>query len=284
VRVAFATCSWFPEGVEEEHPAVSLLGAELHRWDDPDVDWERYERVVIRATWDYPARVEEFLAWCRAVGPERLRNSPDLVAFNADKRYLRELRCATVPTTFVGPGDPLPALDGEVVVKPNVSGGARETGRFSPATHELALELIELIRASGRVALVQPHVASVESSGETAFVFLGGELSHVLHKRPVLDPDEVAPTVGEDGPARAMLREDLVTPAAPPSADQLAFAESVLTETVERFGAQPYARVDIVGDAEGRPVLLELEAIEPRLYLHLAPGGAERLAAAVLAS
>jgi hypothetical protein len=280
VRVALATCFWFPDGVEEEQPLAELIGAEFRRWDDPVVDWSRYDRVVIRSTWDYTLRVEEFLAWCRTVGPQRLRNPPELIAWNADKRYLADLSCPTVPTTFVGPGDPLPTLEGTIVVKPNVSGGARDTGLFSPATHDLALELIERIRADERTALLQPYMAAVAERGETALVFVGGELSHVLHKQAVLEPDEIAPTVGEGGPAKAMLREDLVGPGRC-SARQESLARAVLAEVESRFGALLYARVDLVEGPGGEPLLIELEAIEPRLYLHLAPGSAGRLAAAI---
>ncbi len=283
MRVAFATCSSFPDGVDEERPVAAAIGAEFLRWDDHGVDWHAYDRVVIRSTWDYTLRAGEFLAWCEAVGPARLRNDPRLVAWNADKRYLADVSCATVPTVFVAPGDPLPELQGEVVVKPNVSGGARDTGHFTPATHDLAAALIDTILASGRVALVQPYMAAVAERGETALVFLGGELSHVLHKQPVLAPDEVAPTVGGDGPARAMLREDLVGPGEC-RAEQLALAQTLLSEIASRFGSVLYARVDLVDGDAGEPRLIELEAIEPRLYLQFAPGAAERLAAAVLAS
>jgi hypothetical protein len=282
VRVAFATCSWFPDGVEEEWPAARALGAEFRRWDDPGIDWHAYDRVVIRSTWDYTLRPREFLAWCAGVGT-RLRNSPELVAFNADKRYLEQLRCATVPTLFLPPGDPLPTLRGEMVVKPNVSGGARETGRFSPATHALAYELIDRIQASGRVALVQPYLPAVDAEGEAAIVFLGGEISHVLRKGPVLAPDEVAPTVAAGGPALAMLREDLVR-AAEATPAELALARGVHAELADRFGPPLYARVDVARGTGDEPLLMELEAIEPRLYLHLSPGAAERLAAAVRAS
>jgi hypothetical protein len=282
VRVAFATCSSFPAGVEGERAAAELAGAEYRRWDDPAVDWASYDRVVIRSTWDYTLRVTEFLDWCQAVGPRRLRNRPDLVVFNADKRYLLELSSPTVATTFVAPGDALPALEGDVVVKPSISGGARDTGLFSPFTHDAATQLIEHIRADGRTALVQPYMTAVGEHGETALVFLAGELSHVLHKQAVLEPDEVAPTAGANGPAKAMLREDLVGPGRCTAA-QRSLADAVIAEVSSRFGTPLYARVDIVGGPEGEPLLLELEAIEPDLYLEHAPGGAERLATAVLA-
>jgi hypothetical protein len=283
MRVAFATCGDMPGGWADDREAARLAGAEFAVWDDPTVDWDAYDRVVVRSVWDYSRRIDEFLAWCAAVGPERLRNRPDLVAFDSDKRYLGELGVPIAPTTFVGPGDPLPALSGEVVVKPNVSAGARDTGRFGPAAHTEALALVERIRASGRVAIVQAYLADVDRGGETALVFIAGELSHVLHKRPVLRGEGIAP-LGEDehGPAAVMLEDDLVRPGRAEPA-QREFADAVLAAVTERFGTPLYARVDVAHDADGRPVLMELEAIEPCLYLDLVPGSAERFARAVLA-
>ena len=280
MRVALATCSELPGGLEEEHPLAGLLGADFRCWDDPSVDWATYDRVVIRSTWDYTQRPAEFLRWCAAVGPERLRNSPELVAWNADKRYLGTLSSPTVPCVFVAPGERPPELAGDVVVKPNLSSGARDTGLFSPATHALARELIARIHADGRTALVQPYMAAVAERGESALVFFAGELSHVLHKKAVLARDEVAPTFGEDGPALAMLDEELVTPGECTSA-RLSAAQAVLHEVTARFGMPLYARVDLVEGPGGGPLLIELEVIEPRLYLHLAPGATERFARAI---
>jgi hypothetical protein len=284
MKVAFATSRDLPGGWGDDREAARLAGAEFVVWDDPTVDWEAYDRVVIRSAWDYSRRIEEFLAWCAAVGPARLRNVPALIAFDADKRYLGELEARTAQSAFVGPGDPLPELRGEVVVKPNVSAGARDTGRFGPAAHAEARALIERIRASGRVAIVQTYLADVDRGGETALVFIAGELSHVLHKRPVLRSEGVAP-LGDDehGPAAVMLEDDLVRPGRAEPA-QIEFADAVLAEVTERFGTPLYARIDVAHDDEGLPVLMELEAIEPCLYLDLVPGAAERFARAVLAS
>ena len=283
MRVAFATCAAMPGGWEDDRPAAAMLGAEFHRWDDPSTDWESFDRVVIRSTWDYTSRLGEFLAWCERIGERRLRNRPQLVAFNADKRYLRALSAQTVPTTFLAGGDPLPELVGEVVVKPNISAGARDTGRFGPAAHAAARALIARILASGRVALVQPYMAAVDERGEQAFVFVGGELSHVLNKRAVLARDEVAPVTDDElGVARAMLREDLVS-AGEAQAAERAFAQRVLAEVSERFGVPLYARVDLVHGPAGEPLLLELEAIEPNLYLATSAGAARRFAQAVRA-
>ncbi len=284
MRVAFATCSTVPRGFPDDLPVAALLDADVRAWDDPAVDWAAYDRVIVRSTWDYIDRLDEFLAWCEAVGPRRLRNDPALVAFALDKRYLAELSVPTVPTTFAAPGERLPALSGEVVVKPNVSAGARDTGRFGEGTHAVARTLIEHIRASGRVALVQPYQSAVDARGETGLVYFHGTLSHVLRKRALLAPDEVAPAAPDGhGDAAATHAQDLVV-AATANAAERALAEQVLAEVEARFGRPLYARVDLVPDADGTPLLLELEVAEPVLFLATAPGAAERFAAAIRAS
>ena len=200
MRVAIATFAAMPpEFTDDERVADALvdLGAEVAHlpWDDAGADWPAYDAVVIRSTWDYAFRRDEFVAWAESVGA-RLHNSPAVVRWNSDKRYLAGLAEAGIPvveTAFVGNGDPPSAVAGEVVVKPTVSGGARDTGRFAAGRHPEALALIERIHASGKIAMVQPYVKSVDTVGETAIVCLDGEPSHVLRKRAVLRPDEVAP-------------------------------------------------------------------------------------------
>jgi hypothetical protein len=282
--VAFATCSELRDGSPDDHAAGALLDADYPVWDDPSVDWDAYDRVILRSVWDYTLRVHEFLDWCRRIGSERLRNGVEIAEFNADKRYLSDLSCPTVPTLFVAPGERPPDWDREMVVKPSVSAGARNTGRFAPEFAPDAQALLERIHASGRTALVQPYLRSVDELGETALVFIAGQLSHELHKRPVLAPDEVAPTTQDRlAVAKAMLRADLVV-ARTAQEDERALARAIVAEISGRFGTPLYARVDLVRDDEGRPVLLELELIEPRLYFAEASGAAERFAAAVLAS
>src|SRR5205085_4731878 len=129
---------------------------------------------------------------------------------------------------FVAHGGELPALDGEVVVKPTVSAGARDTGRFAPASHDGARDLVVHITEGGRVAMVQPFLPAVDERGETAVVFVDGEVSHVLRKRAVLRPDEVAP-VREDGvgAAEAMYDEDLVRTGEATEAE-IALAERII--------------------------------------------------------
>jgi hypothetical protein len=280
-RIAFATCSAYPHGIDDDQVAAGLVGAEFRVWDDESVDWNRYERVVVRSAWDYTQKIDGFLGWTEAIGAERLRNTPALIRFNADKRYLTQLQVPTVPTTLLEPGEVLPAYDREIVIKPNVSAGGRDTGRFQPSAADGALALVGHIHATGRAALVQPYLPGVDIDGERAVVFLGGEISHVLHKRAVLRDPGIAPLAeGGHAPAAAMLDPDLVVPGTA-SAEQLQLAQHVHAELAARFGPPLYARIDMVPGPDGAPVLIELEAIEPRLYLHLIPGASERLAAAV---
>ena len=291
MQVAIATCAALPGGYDDDQPLAEALrlqgaSADFVVWDDPAVRWQRFDRVVVRSPWDYVPKRDEFIAWAESLDG-KIQNAPGLMRWNSDKRYLADLGEAglpVVPTRFAGPSDPLPDLDGEVVVKPAVSAAARDTGRFSPCVHAEALALIARIRAGGRTAMVQPYLPAVEQCGETAIVFTAGRISHVLRKGAVLGPDEEAPIHKDElGVAEAMWDPDLVAAGdATPAEREL--AERVVAEMTCRFGAPPlYARVDMLDDGEGSPLLLELEAVEPCLYLRTAPAAAADLAAAVLA-
>jgi hypothetical protein len=283
-RIAFATCAAQRHGNQDDQPAAELLGAEFQVWDDPAVDWHAYERVVVRSVWDYTSRVDDFVAWADSVGHERLRNSPELIRFNSDKRYLKQLDAPTVPTTLLEPGDQMPGYDTEIVIKPNISSGARDTGRFQPDAADEAAALVQRIHGAGRAALMQPYLPGVDIDGERAVVFFGGAISHVLHKRPVLRDPGIAPVSSEDyGPAAIMLEPDLVVPGTA-TGEQLQLAHRVHAGIARRFGEPLLVRVDMVPGLDGSPMVIELEAIEPMLYFDLIPGAAERFAAAVRAA
>jgi hypothetical protein len=291
VNVAIATVEWLPEEFKDDELLIAALrarGAKANAvpWDDPGADWRAYDVVVIRSTWDYARRHDEFLAWVDEM-EDRLSNAPALVRWNSDKRYLADLAEAGFPvvaTTYVGPGDGVPSLSGEVVVKPAVSGGGRDTGRFGPGAHPDAVELIRDIGASGRTAMVQPYLESVDVDGEAAIVFVDGRLSHGLRKRAVLKREGVAPTRDDRiGAAEAMYDPNLVSTATPRD-DELGAAAEIVDYIARRFEGPPlFARVDLARDAGGAPVVLELEAVEPSLYLGLVEGAAEHLADAILA-
>lgn len=290
MRVGLATCAALPDGWPDDHSLARALGlrgvdACLKVWDEVGVDWDRFDLVLIRSTWDYTEKRDAFLRWAERLG-QRLRNPPSLVRWNSDKRYFADLEAAgppVVPTRFVEPGAEPPVLGGEVVIKPVVSAGARDTGRFGEEARPAADSLLCRLGEKGRTAMVQPYLPAVDSEGETAIVFFGGSESHVLRKRAVLCPDEEAP-IREQGIAAAevMFDDGLVGPGSA-SAEQEQVARRVVEWLRQRFETAPlYARVDLVPGPGGEPVLLELEAVEPNFYLATSIGAAERLASAVL--
>jgi hypothetical protein len=291
VRVALASFSGVPPQFADDGLLVDALaergvGAARLSWEDPRADWGAHDAVVLRTPWNYARRRAAFLEWCDSLG-SMLHNSPALVRWNSDKHYLRDLGdagLAVVETEYVRPGDPPPALVGEIVVKPSISAGGRDSGRFGPAAHGLARGLLNEIHAGGRTAMVQPFHPAVDSVGETAVLCVDGEPAHALRKRAVLRPDEVAP-VRDDavGAAEAMYDPHLVTPAAAED-DELELARAVIAEVASRFDYLPlYGRVDMVRDASGAPMVLELEAIEPNFYLDQVPATTGRFADAIIA-
>lgn len=266
---------------------LEALGADVtyEPW-DVDIDWAGFDAVAVRSPWDYSYRREKFVAWAEAAGPN-LHNSADLLSWNSDKAYVADLDEAGLPvveTVFLGPGDQWAGDEREVIVKPSVSAGARDTGRFGPALHDDARALIKTIHESGRTAMVQPFLPSVDEQGETALVFIDGEFTHSLRKNSVLRPDEVAPVRSTDlMVAEAMYDPDLVLPGTY-EPDELDLAERIVRHITERFGYLPlYARVDMLRDTEGAPILLELEAVEPNLYFDQYPEGAGLLARSIMA-
>jgi glutathione synthase/RimK-type ligase-like ATP-grasp enzyme len=290
MRIAIATAGGVPEQFRDDHLLIAALrerGAEAERprWDDPSVAWDGFDLVVIRSTWDYTWRRDEFVAWVDAMGP-RLHNEPALVRWNTDKRYVADLASSGVPvveTIYIEPGDPVPPIEREVVVKPTISAGGRNTGRFRADMREQAAELIRAIGASGGTAMVQPYLESVGASGEAALAYVGGTFSHGLRKGVVLTGVGVAPTRDDGvGAAETMYAPGFVT-AAEPEADERAVADAIVDWLGRRFGTPLYARVDLARDQAGDPILLELEATEPNLYLELVPEATGRLADAILA-
>lgn len=290
VRIAIASFEGMPPDFRDDERLVAALRSrdaevEVIAWDRPGVAWSGFDAVVVRSTWDYARRREEFLAWADGVG-DRLHNAASLLRWNTDKHYLADLAgdgIGVVPTRYVAPGEAPPELEGEIVVKPTVSAGGRDTGRFGPSAHREALALISAIQDSGRTAMVQPYMPVVDEIGETAVLMIDGEFAHALRKRAVLRPDEVAP-VRDDavGAAEIMYDPGLVTPT-DATAAQVDHARAIVADLAERFDYRPlYARIDTIPGPGGEPLLLELEAVEPNFYLDQVPATIERVAEAVI--
>jgi hypothetical protein len=247
------------------------------RWDDPAVDWASFDLAVVRSCWDYAWRLEEFLGWADTV-PE-LRNPAEVLRWNTDKVYLRDLERAGLPVvpTAWDPADAGELPDApEWVVKPSISAGSRDTARWdSPVA---VLGHVAELTGAGRTSMVQPYLASVDELGETAMLFIGGEFSHAVRKGPLLAAGE---GVRQDRDSRGDLRP------ADPTTAQRAVAQAVFDAVpglVGVDGSPLYARIDLVHDGDGRPVVLELELTEPSLFLPQAPAAAQAFAHAVRAA
>lgn len=264
-RIVLASCRDLPDGDGDDAGLVAALRKRgLHArwlpWDDPRT--ERADLVILRATWDYAARREDFLAWTRRV--PNLLNAPRVVEWNSDKHYLRDLAAAGIPvleSVFFEPGETatLPVA-GELVVKPAVGAGSVDTRRF--ADPGAALDHAETLLAAGRGVLAQPYDARVEA-GETAMVFLGGEQSHAFRKGPILPPGGRPPRMDSSD----SYAEETLAPAEP-DFEMWEIGHRALDAASALLGVPRneflYARVDLIGGL-GEAVLLELELVEPAL-------------------
>ncbi|SDY99503.1 hypothetical protein SAMN05421684_2824 [Asanoa ishikariensis] len=288
-RVALVTCDRIPDLEDDDRLALAPLSeravtAEPVVWDDPAVDWAAYDLVVLRSTWDYASRRDEFVAWAGRVAG--LANPADVVVWNTDKRYLRELAAAGVPiipTDWVEPG--AAGWSGawvDVILKPAIGAGSVDAGRYrldDPVERQAFDAHLARLTGAGRTALVQPYLGAVETAGETALVFLqspdGLRFSHAATKGALLaGPDE-----GVDG----LYREETITPRTATAAE-LAVAERALSAIPGGVDRLLYARVDLIPADDGTPVLIELELTEPSLFLGTAGGAKERFADAVAAA
>jgi len=277
-RIALATAvAMDTADADEELLMEHLPGAELAAWDDPRVDWSRFDVVVLRSTWNYTDHLDEFLAWIdRVSAVTRLINPASVVRWNTDKRYLGDLAAAgfpVVPTVYVQPGDPVPAnaLTGHVVVKPTVGAGSKGAALFRDDAAAAEAHLLQL-HHEGRVAMVQPYLDGVDTAGETALIYVGGAFSHAARKAAILSK-EMSWSTG-------LYADEKVVPTTA-SAAELDIANRIvaaLAHVVPGGADIAYARVDLLPTPDG-PVLLELELTEPSLFLACDPGAPRRAAA-----
>jgi glutathione synthase/RimK-type ligase-like ATP-grasp enzyme len=277
--VLLATCAAHPDGDEDGPQLLGALrqqgiDAQWRAWDDPTAPWQDAP-TVLRATWDYTLRRGEFLRWAASV--PHLLNPYEVVVWNSDKVYLDDLAAAglpVTPTVIARPGDPVhwPG-DGEIVVKPSVGAGSRGAGRFG-AEDPAARSHAQVLHDAGRTVLVQPYLHGVDEHGETALVYLDGAFSHAIGKAALLTAG-AAHGVHD----KALYVEEDIT-ARTATAAERAIGDAVLAHLAGRFGTLLYVRVDLLPAADG-PVLVEVEAVEPSLFLSFAPGALDRFAAAI---
>ncbi|MGY4278429.1 ATP-grasp domain-containing protein [Streptomyces sp. M18.1] len=283
-RIALVTCRPGPRvSVDRDLPVLARAladagaSASVEVWDDAGVDWAAFDLALIRSTWDYSWRADEFTAWAeRCGGATRLANPAAVVRWNTDKRYLADLAAAgvpTVPTSYAAPGESPGLPDGhEYVVKPTSGAGARFAARYMPGEHATAVRQVERMHAEGFTAMVQPYMRAIDTAGERALQFFGGRLLHASRKGAVLAP-------GTPYDARKVAHPGLEPWT--PTAAEVAVAEAALAAVPG--AAEPlYARVDLVDGDDGRPRVMELELVEPNLFLWLHERSLPRVVEAVL--
>jgi len=281
--------------LEPARSALRAAGAEVEivSWDDLTVDWKRFDATILRSTWDYADRIDEFRAWLDSTAEAtRLVNSIDAIRWNIDKHYLAELAAdgvPIVPTTFIeaavkagGVADVVDRLLADLdpsievfVVKPAIGAGSNGARRCTP--DEVAAH-VEVLHSAGLDAMVQPYVDMIDDLAETSLVYLGDGTSlfydHAFSKQAILRSTDVA----REGDL--MAKEEIADRVAS-DAEQV-LADAVLASSpVRALGPLAYARVDVVPTATG-PVLMELELVEPSLYFASSAGSADRAARAWL--
>jgi len=195
-RIGIATCAGYPELKGDDELLREALrergcAADPVVWDEDETDWGNFDLCLVRSTWDYHDEHAEFLAWTRRVEAETaLLNPADLIAWNSDKRYLRQLAEAgvpTVPTLWVERGSDLDLAAeltargwDEAVVKPVVDLGAKNLHRARTGEAQDALATV----LARQEAMVQPFLPSLEEEGELSLIYIEGVFSHAVRKHP----------------------------------------------------------------------------------------------------
>ena len=249
------------------------IQADIVSWEDPDVDWSRYDMVVFRSTWNYFHEFRKFSQWLNKVEPlTQSANSFRLTRWNLDKNYLLNLEhrgVHIVPTWVCKKGDSLSLRERvnrynltRFVLKPAVSGGGRHTYLISTDQmdwHESIYK--ELIEQEDMI--IQPYMHHIASKGEVSHVVIQGVYSHSIIKR------------AKEGDYR--VQDDFGGTIAPYTASQeeKEFAIQVCRTCPE---LPMYARVDVVWDNQGKLALGEIELIEPELWFREYPEAAKLLA------
>ncbi len=262
--------------------SLSELGFSSVRvdWADPDIDWSSFSCAVFRTTWDYYERITEFTSWLERVKKlTRLCNNAELIRWNMDKHYLADLQARgipVVPTRYMEAGSKATLSElldqtgwSEAIIKPCISGAARHTYRVNRSNAGLINSKVQPL-LDFEAFLFQPFLPDILHSGEDTLVLIDGKFTHAVTKRP--KPGDFRVQDDHGGTVHHCF----------PTPEQIQLAEQTLAAC--RTGDRPvpvYGRVDMVRDLHGDWCVMELELIEPELWLRNHPPAARTLAAAV---
>ena len=258
-----------------EAEALASAGADVrpHVWSEP-MEAGAFDLVLPLVAWGYHQHLDRWLQVLDRLERDgvRVRNPVPLLRWNSDKAYLAEMFARGIPTV---PTEVVESLDevsldrarrhfgtGEIVVKPPVSASAWLTYRLADGD-----EVPEPVR--GRRMMSQPWLTNITDSGEWSLIFFGGSFSHCVSKVPVPGEFRVQPEYG-----------GIIRRCDPPEGSEELALKALAAAPADAL----YARVDIVVGNDGTLQVIELELIEPALFLAQAPDAAPRLAAAVLSA
>lgn len=290
MRIAFLACPGTLPGsahrrydaFEHDYQIAALREGLGERGEVVDLDWRapldvltRFDLALIGTAWDYTAAKEEFLDRLEALERAGVRvcNSSEVVRWNADKSYLRDLATrgvVTIPTLWSDAPDEADvraAFDrfgcDRVVAKRQVGSGAEGQDMFWSGDPAIAGWTMD------RPGMIQPFLPSIQGEGELSFIFVAGRFSHALTKQAQPGEYRIQSSFGGI--------ETAITPAA---ADRAA-AEAIMAALP--FADPPlYARIDMVRLDDGRLAVMEAELIEPYLYPLQGPGFGRMLAEAIV--
>ncbi|HLK09288.1 MAG TPA: hypothetical protein VKV30_15135 [Candidatus Angelobacter sp.] len=281
--LALITYSGLPHGAESErlmlpYLAAARIEAQFVDWRSAGFDYTKFDLIVLRSCWDYHLRTAEFIDWLqRTSSSVPVLNDVKTVLWNHNKFYLREVEAMgvdIVPTIFVSHAKALGAEEAttirswenkNIVVKPAISASAHNTRLMDGAPWSADEEVIRIMQGP---FLMQPFIQEIQDQGEISFVYIDGELSHAVLKRPAAGDFRVQK---EHGGSAELFHPDSALLA---QADQIA-------ATVPQVRDSLYCRIDAVA-RDGKLVLMELELIEPELFLGMAEGAAERFAKVIV--
>ncbi len=245
-------------------------------WDDMEYDWSLSDAAVIRTTWDYYERYDEFLAWLQQVAQKIfLINALETITWNLDKNYLYDLKekgLSTVPTFFAKKGTTRSLNEiassqhwDRLIVKPAIGAAAYLTYQLqNKAIDHFEQEFTQLLQE--RDMLVQPFQTTITERGEASLMVFGGKFTHAILKKAKAGDFRVQDDFG-----------GTVHPYTP-SPNEIELAE----DAFRRCDPTPvYGRVDIMWDEKGAPMISELELIEPEIWLRNHPEAARVFAKAI---
>lgn len=252
------------------------LKVNITYWDNPTYEWQETKSVLFRTIWDYFERFDEFWEWLEQVKTKtRLINSYELIKWNIDKHYLKDISSwgiETVPTYFADKGCNMKLHEiakrnqwKDLVIKPAISASAFKTYKILANEIQVNEKLFNSL-VQERNMLVQPYFETITQLGEASLMVFDGKFTHAILKKAQPGDfrvqDDFGGTVHNYIPTKA----------------EINFAEKVF----ETCKTKPvYGRVDIVWDNDKNFYLSELEIIEPELWIRNYPKCAERIAEAV---